>query len=60
MLFCLRQLPLNINQKVEFSYHLSDGERLLSAVAGVESFLVVKPLDLHYTTFSVLPGLFKV
>ena len=60
MVFCLRQLSLNINQKFEFSYHLSDGERLLSAVVGVESFLVVKPLDFHDTTFSVLPSLFKV
>ena len=29
-----KQLPLNIKAKFEFSYHLIDGERLLSVVVG--------------------------
>ena len=58
--FCFKQLPLNIKQKFGFSYHLIDGERLLSVVIGVESFLTDKPLDFHDTTFSVSPSSFKV
>ena len=55
-----KQLPLNIKQKFEFLFDLIDGERLLSVVVGVVSFLADKPLDFYDTTFSVLPSLFKV
>ena len=57
---CFKQLNLNIKQMFEFLFHLIDGERLLSEVMGVSSFLVEKPLDFHDTTFSVLLSLFKV
>ena len=33
--FCFKQLPLNIKQNFEFSYHLIDGERLSSVVLGL-------------------------
>ena len=59
-IFCFKQLPLNIKQKFEFSYHLIDGERLLLVVVGVVSFSADKPLDFHDTTFLVSPSLFKV
>ena len=58
--FCFKQLPLNIKQKFEFSYHLIDRERLISVVVGVVSFSVDKPLDFHDTTFSVSPNLIEV
>ena len=57
---CFKQLPLNTKQKFEFPYSLIDGERLLSLVVGVVSFLVDKALDFHNTNFSVSPSLFKV
>ena len=41
--FCFKELPLNIKQKFEFSYHLIDGERLLSSVQGVVCFSAEKP-----------------
>ena len=41
--FCFKQLPLNIKQKFEFSYHLIDGEKLLQVVVGAVSFSVDKP-----------------
>ena len=40
---CFKQLSLSIKQKFESSYHLIGGERLLSVVVGVASFLVPKP-----------------
>ena len=48
---CFKQLPLNVIQKFESPYHLIDGEKLLSAVVGVLSFSVDKPLAFHDTTF---------
>ena len=57
---CFKLLLLDIKQKFGFSYHLIDGERLLSVVIGVPTFLTDKPLDFHNTTFSVSPNLFKV
>ena len=60
LFFCFKTLPLNIKQKFEFLYHLVDGERRLSVVVGEASFLVDKSLDVHGTTFSLLPNLFKV
>ena len=56
----MKQLPLNIKQKLEFSNQLIDGERLLPAIVRVTSFLADKPLDFYDTTFSVSPSLFKV
>ena len=58
--FYFKQLPLNVQQKFEFLYHFINGERLLSAVAGIVSFSAEKPLDFNDTMFSVLPTLFKV
>ena len=58
--FCFKQLPLNIEQKFEFLYHLIYGERLLSVVVGVVDFSADQPLDFHDTTFSVSPSLFKI
>ena len=58
--FLFTQLPLNIKQKFEFFDHLIDGERLLSVVVEVVSFLVNNPLDFHDKTFSVSPSLFPV
>ena len=61
MSFCFNHLPLNyIYKKKKFPYHLIDGQRLLSAVVGVISFSVDKPLDFHGTIFSESPSLFKV
>ena len=51
-------VPLNTIQK--FPYHLINGQRLLSVVAGVVSFSADKPSNFHYTMFSVSPSLFKV
>ena len=58
--FCFKQLPLNIKQKFEFSYHLIHGEKLLSVVVRVVRFSAEKPLDFCDTTFSVSPSIFKV
>ena len=44
----------------ESPYQLIDGERLLVVVVAVARFLANKRLDLHDTTFSVSPSLFKV
>ena len=55
-----KQLLLDMKQKFGLSYHLIDGEKLLSVVIGVPTFLTDKPLDFHNTTFSVSPNLFKV
>ena len=59
-LLCFKQLLLDMKQKFGFSSHLIDGEKLLSVVIGVPTFLTDKPLDFHNTTFSVSPNLFKV
>ena len=56
--FSFKLLPSKIKQKFEISYHLIDGERLLSVVVGVVSFLADKS-DFHDTTFSVSPSLNK-
>ena len=40
-----KQLPLNIKRKFESLYHLIDGEKPLSIVTAVVSFLADKPLD---------------
>ena len=58
-LLCFKQFPLNIKQKFESPYHLIYGERLLSVVVGVVSFLVEKPLDFHDTAFTVSSCLLK-
>ena len=55
--FCFKKLPLNIKGKFEFLYDSIDRERLLSVVVEIQKFLVHKPLDFHYTTFSVSPTL---
>ena len=60
MHFRFKQPPLNDKQKFESPYQLTDGERLLSVVVGVVSFLAEKPLDFHGTTFSVSPSLLKL
>ena len=49
--FCFKHLPLDIKQKFEFSYHLIDGERLLSVLVRIVSFPVNKTLHFHDTTF---------
>ena len=50
-----------IKQKLEISYNLIDGERLLSVVVGVVvNVSTGKPSDFHDTRFSVSPSLFKV
>ena len=58
-ILCFKQLLLDMKQKFGFSYHLIDGEKLLSVVIGVPTFLTDKPLDFHNKTFSVSPNLFK-
>ena len=50
----MKQLPLNIKQKLEFSNQLIDGERLLPAIVRVTSFLADKPLDFYDTAVEVL------
>ena len=60
MCFCFKKLPLSIKQKFEFLYNYIGGKRLSSVVVGTETFLVNKPLDFHYTTFSVSRSLSKV
>ena len=35
--FCFKHLPLNPKEKFESPYHLIDGKRLLSVVAGLVS-----------------------
>ena len=57
---CFKQLPLNIKQKLEFWYHLIDGERLLSAEVEAVSFSVNKPSHFNDTTFLESPSLLKV
>ena len=57
--FVLNIFP-QIIKKIEFPYHLIDGQRLLPAAVGVISFSVDKPLDFHDTIFSGSPSLFKV
>ena len=53
-------LPLNDKQKLKSSYHLADGERLLSVLAVVVvSFTIDKALDFHDATFSLSPSLLK-
>ena len=47
-------------KKFGFPCHLIDGERLLSVVVKVVSFVVKKLLDFYNTTFSILPSLFKI
>ena len=59
MIFCIKQLSLNIKQNLGFPYHLIDGERLLLVVVGVVRFLADKLLDFYDTIFSVLPSLLK-
>ena len=49
--FPFKQLPLNMKQKIEFWYHLIDGERVLLIVVPVVSCSADKPLDFHDTTF---------
>ena len=49
--FSFKQLLLNAEQKFKFLYHLTDGERLLSEVVGVVSFLADTPLKFFDTTF---------
>ena len=60
MFFCFKELPLNTKQKIEFSYHLIDRERLLSLVVGAVSFSADKALNFQSATFSVSPSLDKV
>ena len=57
--FSFKQLPLNTKQKLEFPYHLIDGERLLLVVVRVVSFLVDKPLDFHDANFQYHLVFFK-
>ena len=58
--FPFKQLPLNMKQKIEFWYHLIDGERLLSAEVEAVSFSVNKPSHFNDTTFLESPSLLKV
>ena len=47
MFFCFKQIPLNDKEKFESLYHLFNGERLLSVVVGIVSFLADKLLHFH-------------
>ena len=58
--FYFNKLILNDKQMFESPYQLIDGERLLVVVVAVARFLANKRLDLHDTTFSASPSLFKV
>ena len=60
MFFCFKYVPSNFEKKIEFSYHLINGQRLLSVVVEVIIFSAGKSLDLHDITFSVLHNLFNV
>ena len=55
-----KQFPLKIKQNLEFECQLTDGEILLSVVVGVVGFLSEKLVNVHNTTFLVLPSLFKI
>ena len=55
-----KQLPLNVKQRFEFSYHLIDGEGMVSVLVRIVRFLADKPLDFHNAIFSVSPIYFKV
>ena len=58
--FRFKQLPLNVKQRFEFSYHLIDGEGMVSVLVRIVRFLADKPLDFHNAIFSVSPIYFKV
>ena len=53
-MFFFKQLPLNIKEAFEFSFHLIESGELLSVVVGEVSISVYKSLDFHDTTLSVL------
>ena len=40
--FRFKQLPLNVKQRFEFSYHLIDGEGIISVLVRVVRFLADK------------------